>query len=151
MPIPAIIRKPKNGIMTGGRSSSGNDSSPISRAFQLPEAIMLPSFGTEMANKLRSCADPGWRSKFRMPAVRLPPRFDRGEFGRLMREHILAREMPEKKLHRNDHGDQSQPPMQHHARLGAMHGPQHIPGPVAMTHIPSSEMPRAACAASAPA
>jgi hypothetical protein len=49
IPIPAISRKPKKGIMTGGRSSLGNDSSPASGAVQLPEAITLPSFGTEIA------------------------------------------------------------------------------------------------------
>ncbi len=58
-PIPTMMRKPKNGISTGGWSSSGKVSSPISRAVQLPEAMKLPSFGISIANKLRLRASSG--------------------------------------------------------------------------------------------
>ena len=58
-PIPTIIRKAKNGISTGGRSSGGKVSSPISRAVQLPEAMKLPSLGISIANRLRSFASSG--------------------------------------------------------------------------------------------
>ena len=58
-PIPTMMRKPKNGITTGGRSSRGNDSSPTSAAVQLPDAIMLPSFGIEMANRFFSAFESG--------------------------------------------------------------------------------------------
>ena len=51
-----MIRKPKNGISTCGRSSGGKVSSPISRDVQLPEAMKLPSFGISIANRLRSLA-----------------------------------------------------------------------------------------------
>ena len=58
-PIPTIRRKPKNGITTGGRSSFGNASSPVSFAVQLPEAIMLPSFGISIANRFFSAFSSG--------------------------------------------------------------------------------------------
>src|SRR5271165_4726679 len=56
-PMPTIRRKPKNGMITGGRSSGGYASSPISFASQLPEAMKLPSFGTSIANKFRSAEE----------------------------------------------------------------------------------------------
>jgi len=54
-----MIRKPKNGTSTGGRSSGGKVSSPISRAVQLPEAMKLPSFGIAIAKRFRSLASSG--------------------------------------------------------------------------------------------
>jgi hypothetical protein len=47
--MPTIRRKIQNGTNTGGRSSGGNVSSPISRASQVPDAIKLPSLGTSSA------------------------------------------------------------------------------------------------------
>ena len=58
-PMPTMMRKPKNGISTGGRSSTGKASSPISRAVQLPEAMKLPSLGISIAKRLRWLASSG--------------------------------------------------------------------------------------------
>ena len=58
-PMPTIRRKAKNGMITGGRSSGGNASSPTSFASQVPDAMKLPSFGTSIANRLRSAHGSG--------------------------------------------------------------------------------------------
>ena len=57
--MPTMMRKVKNGISTGGRSSGGKLSSPTSRESQVPEAMKLPSRGTSIANRLRRFASSG--------------------------------------------------------------------------------------------
>ena len=110
-PIPTIRRKPKNGITTGGRSSFGNASSPISFAVQLPEAIMLPSFGISIANRLRLALLVGNRDQhFAGRLLRLPARLDRRELRRLMLEHVEARQVAEEELDRDHHRDEARGP-----------------------------------------
>ena len=58
-PMPTMMRKPKNGISTGGRSSRGKEVSPTWAELQSPEAMKLPSRGTVIAKRLRSLASSG--------------------------------------------------------------------------------------------
>ena len=58
-PMPTMTRNPKKGMRTGGRSSTGKVSNPVSRAVQLPEAMKLPSLGISIAKRLRSLASSG--------------------------------------------------------------------------------------------
>ena len=128
-PMPTIRRKAKNGMNTGGRSSGGKVSNPISRAVQVPEAMKLPSFGTSIANRLRSRASSGMAISTSVAGCwRVPARLDRGEFGRLMMEDVIAGQMAEEQLHRDDHRDQPQAPVQHDPRFGRCTAAQQIPG-----------------------
>lgn len=61
-PMLTMIRKPKNGIRTGGRSSTGNASSPVTFAVQFPAAMKLPSVGISSAKRLRCSAVSGQAS-----------------------------------------------------------------------------------------
>ena len=117
-PMPTMMRKPKNGISTGGRSSTGKVSSPISRAVQLPEAMKLPSLGISSAKRLRSlaCIRPG-DQHLRGRLLALPARLDRGELRRLVLEHVETGEVTEEQLHRDQHRRQPEAPVQHDARL----------------------------------
>src|SRR6202021_3967192 len=58
-PIPTMTRNAKKGMITGGRSSGGKVSNPISRAVQLPDALQLPSGGISIANSLSSANGSG--------------------------------------------------------------------------------------------
>ena len=62
-PIPTMMRKVKNGMTTGGRSSLGKLSRPTSRESQVPLAMKLPRYGTSIANRLRSPASSGMAKK----------------------------------------------------------------------------------------
>ena len=128
-PMPTMMRKPKNGISTGGRSSTGKVSSPISRAVQLPEAMKLPSLGISIAKRLRwlACVGPG-DQHLRGRLLALPAGLDRGELRRLVLEHVEAGEVAEEQLHRDQHRRQPEAPVQHDPRLRTVNPAQHVPG-----------------------
>ena len=123
-----MIRKPKNGITTGGWSSGGNVSSPISRDVQLPEAMKLPSSGFRSRKGAFVLLVGNCEQHLARRLLRLPARLDRRELRRLMLEYVEARQVAEEELDRDQHRDQSEAPVQHHARLGAMDAAQHVPG-----------------------
>ena len=127
-PMPTMMRKVKNGTTTGGRSALRKLSSPTSRESQVPDAMKLPSFGTSIANRLRSFAGSGRRAAPRCRLLRPPARLDRRKLLRLVVVHILAGQVAEEQLHGNEHRHQAQLPVQHDPRLGAMDPAQHIPG-----------------------
>ena len=137
-PIPTMTRNPKNGMTTGGRSSRGNDSSPTSGAVQLPDAIMLPSFGTVMANRLNfspfesgiaiSVSDAGC-SFFHRTSIA-------ANFAGWCCSTYSPVRWPKKSWTGDDHRDERQAPMQHQrARRGECCA-AHYQAPVEATHMP---------------
>ena len=109
-PSPTMIRKLKKGISTGGWSSNGKVSSPISRAVQLPEAMKLPSFGSSTAKRFRFSASSGIADQhLACRLLRLPARLDRCELRRLMIEHGRGPSGGRKELDRDQRATSPRP------------------------------------------
>ena len=106
-----MMPKPKNGINTGGRSSSANSSRPTSLENPtVPDAMKLRSQGNLDRVKVALLVGIGNADQhLARRLLCLPARFDRREFGRLVVVDVVAVEVAEDHLRPDQHCDQARP------------------------------------------
>ncbi len=117
-PIPTMMRKPKKGMATGGRSSAGKSLRPAHRAVRVMGENEAAQVGDRDGEMVRRRGVVGNDEQVqRHAAFGVPDRLDRGELRRLMFERVEAVRVAEKDLQRNQHAEQPQRHREHHARL----------------------------------